>query len=102
MTDLWLRDTWIIAATTAAAILVVLPVQLLLCFKAKKLLVQLLAAILLAASVVIFCAMMVLARDWSALIYVILAFFSGALLLFDGIGWGIWAIARLFTKEKQP
>lgn len=99
MMDLWLRDTWIMAATAAAAVLVVLPVQLLLCFKAKKLLFKLLPAILLAASVVVFCAMMVFARDWSALLYVILAFFSGVLLLFCGIAWGIWAIARLLKKE---
>ena len=98
MMDLWLRDTWIMAAT-AAAVLIVLPVQLLLCFKAKRLFFRLLPAALLAAAVIIFGAMMVFARDWSALLYVILAFFSGALLLFCGIAWGIWAIARLLKKE---
>ena len=108
MFDLWVRDTEITALIAASAVLIILPLQLLLCFSAKKLFIRLLPVMFLAAAAVTFYVMAVTAKDWSALLYVILAIFSGVLLLFSGIGWGIWTIVkyrkdhtRIFTGDER-
>lgn len=99
-TDLWLRDTAIMAAMTAAALLVVLPLQLVLCFKAKKRLFRRLPTILLAAATLILYVMAITARDWSGLAYIICAVFAGVLLFFSAIAWGIWALIK-YAKQKK-
>lgn len=100
MVDLWVRDTWIAALITVSAVFVVLPIQLVLCFKAKKRLIKLLPTAVFAVAMIAFYIMMITAKDWSAFVYVILAVFFGVLLMFSGIAWGIWAIARLVKKKK--
>ena len=99
MFDLWVRDTGITVLIAASAILIVLPLQLVLCFRAKKLFFKLLPAVLLAVAAVTFWVLMRTAKDWSALVYLIFAVFSGVLLIFSGIGWGIWGISG-FVKRK--
>ena len=100
MFDLWIRDIEITALIALSAVLLVLPVQLLLCFKAKKRTVKLLPTAISAAAVLLFLGLMITATDWNAVGYVIFAVFSGVLLLFSGIGWGIWAIAKLVKQKK--
>ena len=100
MFDLWVRDTEITVLIAASAILIVFPLQLVLCFRAKKLLFKLLPTVLLAVAALAFWVLMLTARDWSALIYLIFTVFSVALLIFSGIGWSIWGISR-FVKRKR-
>ena len=100
MVDLWVRDTWIAVLITVSAVFVVLPIQLVLCFKAKKRLIKLLPTAVFAVAMIVFYIMMLTAKDWSALVYVILAVFFGVLFLFSGIAWGIWAVLRLVNKKK--
>ena len=100
MFDLWVRDTEITVLIAASAILIVLPLQLILCFRAKKLLFKLIPPVLLAVAAFAFWVMMLTAKDWSALVYLIFAVFSVVLLIFSGIGWGIWGISR-FVKRKR-
>ena len=101
MFDMWARDTEITTVIFACAVFVVFPLQLLLCFKAKKLLIKLLPTVIPGAATLVFFIMMTTSRDWSALLYVILAAFSGVLLFFSAIAWGIYAIARLVAKIKR-
>lgn len=101
MVDLWVRDTWIAALITISAVFLVLPIQLVLCFKAKKRLIKLLPMAVFAVATIVFYIMMLTAKEWSALVYVILAVFFGVLLLFSGIAWGIWAVVRLVKKKNR-
>ena len=100
MGDVWSRDIEITTLIAVSSILVVLPIQLLLCFKAKKLFFRLLPSFVLTASTIIFFTMMRLATDWDALGYAILFVFSGVLLIFSGIAWGIWAIINLIKNKR--
>jgi hypothetical protein len=63
---------------------------------------KLLPTILLAVATVTFYVMAITARDWDAFAYLIVAVFAGAMLLFSGIAWGIWAITKLVKKRKGP
>ena len=101
MVDLWVRDTWIAALIAISTVFVVLPIQLVLCFKAKKRLIKLLPTAVFAVATIVFYILMITAKDWSALVYVILAVFFGVLLLFCGIAWGIWAVLRLVKKKNR-
>ncbi len=99
--DITIRDIDVTTVIAVSAVLVVLPIQLLLCFKVKKLLLRLLPTMLLAVTTVVFFAMMATAKDWDAIGYAILGVFSGVLLIFSGIGWGVWAVALFIRKKKQ-
>ena len=101
MFDLWVRDTEITVLIAASAVLIVLPLQLALCFRAKKLLFKLIPPVLLAVATFTFLVLMITAKDWSALVYLIFAVFSVALLIFSGIGWGIWGISRLVKRKRN-
>ena len=83
------------------SVLVVLPIQLLLCFKVKPVFLRLLPSILLTGTTILLFAMMAASRDWDAIGYAVLGVFSGVLLIFSGIGWGIWAIVRCIKKKKS-
>ena len=98
MVDLWARDTGIMLIITLPAVLVVLPMQLLLCFKARRRWVKRLPAILFAALTPALYAVALMVHDWSAFVYLILAVFSGVVLLFCGLAWGIYAIVTLVKK----
>ena len=99
MADLFTRDAGIVLPIAACAILIVLPIQLMLCFKAKKLLMKYLPAAVLGAITITFYIMAITAKTWIALIYLIIAVFSGVSLIFCGIAWGIWSILKLINKE---
>ena len=101
MGDIWIRDTEITTLIVLCSVLIVLPIQLLLCFKVKKLFLRLLPSLIFAATTVFLFTMMRLATDWDALGYAIVGIFSGALLIFSGIAWGIWAIAKCMKRKKQ-
>ena len=99
MFDLFARDTEIAVLITVSAVLV-MSIQLALCFRAKKRLVKLIPTALFAAVAVTFYIMAITARDWVAFAYIIVAVFAGVMLLFSGIAWGVWVVAKLVKKKK--
>lgn len=101
MGDMWIRDIEVTTLIAITSVLVVLPIQLLLCFKVKPVFLRLLPSILLTGTTILLFAMMAASRDWDAIGYAVLGVFSGVLLIFSGIGWGIWAIVRCFRKKKN-
>ena len=101
MGDMWIRDIEITSLIAISSVFVVLPIQLLLCFKVKPIFLRLLPSILLTATTIFLFTMMTTSRDWDALGYAVLGVLSGVLLIFSGIGWGIWAIARCIRKKKN-
>ena len=101
MFDLFARDTEIAVLIAASAVLVVFPIQLALCFRAKKRFIKLLPTVLFAVAAVTFYIMAITARDWIGFAYIIVAVFCGAMLLFSGIAWGVWAITKLVKKAKK-
>lgn len=98
---MWIRDIEVTTLIAIASVLVVLPIQLLLCFKVKPVFLRLLPSILLTGTTILLFAMMAASRDWDAIGYAVLGVFSGVLLIFSGIGWGIWAIVRCIKKKKS-
>ena len=101
MGDMWIRDVEVTTLIAITSVLVVLPIQLLLCFKVKPIFLRLLPSILLTGTTILLFAMMAASRDWDAIGYAVLGVFSGVLLIFSGIGWGIWAIVRCIRKKKN-
>ena len=99
MGDMWIRDIEVTTLIAITSVLVVLPIQLLLCFKVKPVFLRLLPSILLTGTTILLFAMMAASRDWDAIGYAVLGVFSGVLLIFSGIGWGIWAIVRCIKKS---
>ena len=97
---MWIRDIEVTTLIAITSVLVVLPIQLLLCFKVKPVFLRLLPSILLTGTTILLFAMMAASRDWDAIGYAVLGVFSGVLLIFSGIGWGIWAIVRCIKKKK--
>ena len=101
MGDMWIRDIEVTTLIAITSVLVVLPIQLLLCFKVKPIFLRLLPSILLTGTTILLFAMMAASRDWDAIGYAVLGVFSGVLLIFSGIGWGIWGLVALIGKKKQ-
>ena len=101
MGEMWIRDIEVTTLIAITSVLVVLPIQLLLCFKVKPVFLRLLPSILLTGTTILLFAMMAASRDWDAIGYAVLGVFSGVLLIFSGIGWGIWAIVRCIRKKKN-
>ena len=101
MGDMWIRDVEVTTLIAITSVLVVLPIQLLLCFKVKPIFLRLLPSILLTGTTILLFAMMAASRDWDAIGYAVLGVFSGVLLIFSGIGWGVWAIVRCIRKKKN-
>lgn len=101
MFDLFARDTEIVILIAAAAVLIILPIQLLLCFRAKRFFIKLIPTVLIAVAAIAFYVMAITAKDWGGFVYIILAVSAGVLLIFSGIAWGIWAIAKLVNKRKH-
>ncbi|MBE6955328.1 MAG: hypothetical protein E7449_05380 [Ruminococcaceae bacterium] len=94
------RDTGIFVSILAVALLV-LVMQLLLCFKAKKPLLQRAPIVVLAVANLVLFLLMRFSRTWAAFAYAILYAASGAMLLFDGFAWVIWAIDRSMKQKKK-
>ena len=101
MGDMWIRDIEVTTLIAITSVLVVLPIQLLLCFKVKPVFLRLLPSILLTGTTILLFAMMAASRDWDAIGYAVLGVFSGVLLIFSGIGWGIWGLVALIRKRNK-
>ena len=101
MGDMWIRDIEITSLIAISSVFVVLPIQLLLCFKVKPVFLRLLPSILLTGTTILLFAMMAASRDWNAIGYAVLGVFSGVLLIFSGIGWGIWGLVALIRKRNK-
>ena len=101
MGDMWIRDVEVTTLIAITSVLVVLPIQLLLCFKVKPIFLRLLPSILLTGTTILLFAMMAASRDWDAIGYAVLGVFSGVLLIFSGIGWGIWGLVALIRKRNK-
>ena len=101
MGDVLMADIDITTLIAASSVLVVLSIQLLLCFKTKRLLLRLLPLFVLTASTVFLFIMMRITTDWGAIGYAILFVFSGVLLAFSGMAWGIWAIIKLIKGNTR-
>ena len=101
MGDMWIRDVEVTTLIAISSVLVVLPIQLLLCFKVKPIFLRLLPSILLTGTTILLFAMMAASRDWDAIGYAVLGVFSGVLLIFSGIGWGIWGLVALIRKRNK-
>ena len=101
MGDMWIRDIEVTTLIAFTSVLVVLPIQLLLCFKVKPIFLRLLPSILLTGTTILLFAMMAASRDWDAIGYAVLGVFSGVLLIFSGIGWGIWGLVALIRKRNK-
>jgi len=101
MGDMWIRDIEITSLIAISSVFVVLPIQLLLCFKVKPVFLRLLPSILLTGTTILLFAMMAASRDWDAIGYAVLGVFSGVLLIFSGIGWGIWGLVALIRKRNK-
>ena len=97
---MWIRDIEITSLIAICSVFVVLPIQLLLCFRVKPVFLRLLPSILLTATTILLFTMMATSRDWDAIGYAVLGVFSGVLLIFSGIGWGIWGLVALIRKKK--
>ena len=98
MFDVWMGDLEFTTVILLFSVVVLLPVQLLLCFKAKRIAIRLLPVIVLTILTIIFTVMSIAITGWKGLGYILLAIFTGFMLLMCGIGWGIWAITRLIRK----
>jgi len=95
-----MRDTLLFVLAGASTILII-AIQLILCFKVQKLPVKLLPAILSAAAAIVFCIMAFTVRDWSALVYIVFAFFAGVMLISSGIAWGFCAILKKKRMQQK-
>lgn len=100
MFDVWTGDIELTAFVLIFSTVVLLPVQLLLCFKVKSKAIRLLPVAVLAILTIILIGISVTLTGWDGLGYIFLAIFTGFMLLMCGMGWGIWAIARLVKRTK--
>ncbi len=101
MFDVWFGGVEITTVVVIASVVLILPIQLLLCAKVRNLLVRLLPAIELAVPTLVFTILYFISTGWDKIGYLLLAIFAGFMLLMCGIGWGIWAVARLVKRKKQ-
>ena len=99
MFDIWWGDIELTTLTLILSSLVMLPVQLWLCFKAKNQTLRLLPVTVFTALTLLFLLMCVSTTGWDVLLVVVLAIFSAIMLLFCGIGWGVWALIRFYRKK---
>ena len=99
MFDVWSGNTelTIIALVSVA---VILPVQLLLCFKIRKIVIRLLPVMVLSVLTAVLSLLAATTSGWDSLGYIVLAVFTGIMLLVCGGAWGIWAIAKRMKKSE--
>lgn len=100
MFDVWSGngELTIIALIVSAA--VILPVQLLLCFKIRKIVIRLLPVMVLSVLTAVLSLLAAVTSGWDSLGYIVLAVFTGIMLLVCGSAWGIWAIAKHMKKGE--
>ena len=100
MFDIWMGDIELTTAVLIFSIIVLLPAQLLLCFRVKSKIIRLLPIILFAILTLIFIIMATTAQGWDGLGYMVLAIFTGFMMLICGVAWGIGAIIKHTQKKK--
>lgn len=101
MFDVRMGDIELTTFVLIFSIAVLLPIQLLLCFKVKSKAIRLFPVIVLSIPTIIFAVMSIAITGWDGLGYIFLAIFTGLMLFMCGMGWGIWATARLVKKKKR-
>ena len=101
MFDVWAGDIELTTLVVIFAVLVLLPVQLWICMKVKNIMVKLLPAVLLFVLTTIFYCMGIASSGWDGLGYVVIAIFTGIMLLACGFGWGIWAVFSMVKRKKN-
>ena len=100
MFDIWWGEIELTTLTLILAVCVVLPGQLVLCFRAKNQTVRLLPVIIFTALTLLNLLMGLTTTGWDGLGLLVLAILCAIMLLASGIGWGVWAITRIYKKKK--
>ena len=100
MFDVWSGNTELTIIALIVSVAVILPVQLLLCFKIRKNIIRLLPVMVLSVLTAVFSILAATTSGWDSLGYIVLAVFTGIMLLACGGAWGIWAIAKRMKKGE--
>lgn len=100
MFDVWSGNGELTIIALIVSVAVILPVQLLLCFKIRKIVIRLLPVIVLSVLTAVLSLLAAVTSGWDSLGYIVLAVFTGIMLLACGSAWGIWAIAKRMKKSE--
>ncbi len=100
MFDVWSGNGELTIIALIVSVAVILPVQLLLCFKIRKIVIRLLPVMVLSVSTAVLSLLAAVTSGWDSLGYIVLAVFTGIMLLVCGGAWGIWAIAKRMKKGE--
>ena len=101
MFDAWMGNTELTAAALIVSVAVFLPLQLLLCFKVRSRVIRLLPVIVLAIPAFVFYCSAIMSTEWNGFGDALLAIVTSFMLAMCGLGWGIWAIAKLVQKRSR-
>ena len=100
MFDVWSGNGELTIIALIVSVAVILPVQLLLCFKIRKIVIRLLPVMVLSVLTAVLSLLAAVTSGWDSLGYIVLAVFTGIMLLVCGGAWGIWAIAKRMKKGE--
>lgn len=100
MFDVWSGNGELTIIALIVSVAVILPVQLLLCFKIRKIVIRLLPVMVLSVLTAVLSLLAAVTSGWDSLGYILLAVFTGIMLLVCGGAWGIWAIAKRMKKSE--
>ena len=100
MFDVWSGNTELTIIALIVSMAVILPAQLLLCFKIRKIVIRLLPVMVLSVLTAVLSLLAAVSSGWDSLGYIVVAVFSGIMLLACGGAWGIWAIAKRMKKSE--
>ena len=100
MFDVWSGNGELTIIALIVSVAVILPVQLLLCFKIRKIVIRLLPVMVLSVLTAVLSLLAAVTPGWDSLGYIVLAVFTGIMLLACGGAWGIWAIAKHMKKGE--
>lgn len=100
MFDVWSGNGELTIIALIVSVAVILPVQLLLCFKIRKIVIRLLPVMVLSVLTAVLSLLAAVTSGWDSLGYIVLAVFTGIMLLVCGGAWGIWAIAKCMKKSE--
>lgn len=82
--------------------IVTIALQLLLCFKVKKVFIRLIPVLLFSTLTITYSVLRFVSDDgWVSFGYALASIYAVCLLLFCGVGWGIWWTIRLIVKRKK-
>ena len=100
MFDVWSGNGELTIIALIVSVAVILPVQLLLCFKIRKIVIRLLPVMVLSVLTAVLSLLAAVTSGWDSLGYIVLAVFTGIMLLVCGGAWGIWAIVKRMKKSE--